>query len=516
MADWWDLAQTGAEYWLKDKQTGDIESDVVGGYDKARKDIKKYADPYQETAKWGMEGYKQEGPFDFTYEGYLSSPEFQWMQDQTRQATERGAAAGQQGLYSGQTLADVQDRLYNVNAQAYGAEHARQLAAQQARENYWWKPAQTGATLAGDTGKALANIGIERGEARGFFESQEATNLNKFLKSALPGEQDPGMVGDAVKQLFEEMGGEGGTGQNIVDFAKDLADFDLLGELGDFGGYVGDLASGAVTGLLGANTGLSAWGPGSQAAQLAAQTAEFGLEGTAMTVEALESVMGGVEGAAQASGLATDAMNFIGSPAGMGITAAAMTLIMGGDVKDAAVNGGASYLGAALGSAILPGIGTVIGGALGGMVASFAFGDKVAKADSVMMLSQDDTGFKKDLSAEGAFGYIGFKGSATRHLDEKQLKKAYLPAFQTLAKMDNIVAGALSEEEIAAVKDYGKRYTYRKESNEGKISPNKVMRNTIRDRMKMLKKALGEERYNELQLGDMYSAMLSQLKKKGK
>ena len=509
MADWWDLAAQAGQYWLKDKQTGDIESDVVGGYDKARKDIKKYADPYQETAKWGMEGYKQEGPFDFTYEGYLSSPEFQWMQDQTRQATERGAAAGQQGLYSGQTLADVQDRLYNVNAQAYGAEHARQLAAQQARENYWWRPAQTGATLAGQTGQALADIGVQRGEARGYFESKEADNLNSFLQNALGGTADTGMVGNAVKALFDEMGGEAGTGGSLMDFAKDLADVDLLKSLGDFG-YVSDLLGGSITGLTGASTGLSGILPGSQAALLAEQTAEFGLTGTQLTKGALESAMTGAESAGAAAGIGSDIMNFLSSPGGMGLSAAAISLILGGGVKASAVTGGATYLGAALGSAVLPGIGTAIGGALGGMIASFGLSDKPAKADTVMMLSGSDEGFKKDAYATGAFGNIGFKGSATRHLDN--VKKDYMPAFETIAKIDDMVASALTPEEVAMVTDYGKSYTYRKESNEGKISPKQVMIDSLRDRQQMVKNAIGEERYAELQLDDLYTAMILQIR----
>lgn len=511
--NWWDVGTQAADWWLKDKQVGDTAAKQEQGYTDARKDIKKVGGPYQDLAQWGMEGYKQEGPFDFNYEGYLSSPEFQWMQDQTTQATERGAAAGQKGLYSGQTLADVSDRLYNLNANAYDAEFNRQLKAQGAREDYWYRPVQTGGTLAGKQAGALADISQERGEFRARRELADQQNLNDFLGNIFGGAggAQQTAVTSAIKDVWDSIGGEQGYGGSITDFAKDLIDTDMLKELGDFG-YVSDLASGAVTGLLGANTGLSMFGPGSQAAMLAEQTAEFGLAGTQMTVEGLESAMTGASGAAEAAGLATDAMNFLSSPGGMGITAAAISLIMGGDVKDAAVTGGASYLGAALGSAIMPGIGTMIGGALGGMVANFGLADKVAKADSVMMLSGSDEGFKRDAYATGAFGNVGFKGSATRHLDAKQIKKQYLPAFQTIAKMDDVIAGALTPEELAKVTDYGKRYTYRKESNEGKISPKKVMLNTLRDRKDMLRKALGDDRFAELQLGDMYSAMIQQIK----
>lgn len=513
MADWWDVAQAGAEWWLKDKQTGDIESDVVGGYDRARKDIKKYAEPYQQTAQWGMEGYKQEGPFDFTYEGYLSSPEFQWLQDQTRQATERGAAAGQKGLYSGQTLADVSDRLYNVGAQAYDDEFRRQLSAQQARENYWWRPAQTGAVLAGSTGQSLADLAVGRGEARGAFEAQEAANVNSILKDFIPGlgDEESSMVGDAVKQLFDMMGGEEGTGGTLADFAKDVGG-DVLKELGfdmdavgEAAGKAWDWATGASAIASGAVEGWSAV-PG-MSSNFVMNDAGFIVD---ISSEGAAAAGEGMAAAGQAAGVTSDVMNFLSSPGGMGITAAALTLLMGGDVKDAAVTGGASYLGAALGTAIMPGIGTAIGGALGGVVANIGLSDKPAKADTVMMLSGSDEGFKRNAYATGAFGNVGFKGSATRHLNN--IQDDYLPAFQTIAKIDDMVASALTEEEVAAVIDYGDRYTYRKKSNEGKISPLKVMVDSLKDRSEMVKKAIGEERFAELQLGDFYSGMIQQLK----
>jgi hypothetical protein len=134
--------------------------------------------------------------------------------------------------------------------------------------------------------------------------------------------------------------------------------------------------------------------------------------------------------------------------------------------------------------------------------------DEPAKTDSVMMLSSSTDGFKKDAYAEGPWGNIGFKGSATRHLDG--VNKQYLPAFETIAKIDTVVSAALTDEENQAIIDaIGDSYTYRKESNEGKISPKKVIKNTIKDRAMMVKEAIGEERWRELELYDMYNSILS-------
>lgn len=510
--DWWNVAGKAADWYLKDKQAGDVQDNLLGGIKGARQDIKEYAEPYQETAKWGMEGYKQEGPFDFTHEGYLQSPEYQWLQDQATQQVERSAAAGPTGLYSGQTLADIQDRGHMVAAQEYGAEHARQLAGQKAREDYWWRPAQTGATLAGDTGQALADLALERGGVRAKYESMEDNILHDFIQGALGGQGDPTSVMGTVKDIYESLGGEGELGQSVTDFAKDLLDPGMLGEMGgEVGTYLGSLPG--IAQLVGsAGTGLSAVGPGSQAAMLAAQN--MGLEGaTGATVEALRAGTGyATTGATEAlKGMGTKALNFLSSSAGMGVTAAVATLVMGGDLKDAAVSGGAAYAGAALGTAIFPGIGTMIGGALGGMLGSLALGDGVAKTDSAMMVSQSSEGFKNDVYAEGPWGFIGFKGDATRHLDS--VSKGYQESFNFIAKTDAIVSNALTPEENEAIKAaMGDQYTYRQESNEGKISGKKVVRSSIKDRAELIKKTIGDDRWNELQLYDFYSEMYKTVK----
>jgi len=513
--DWWNVGTKAADWYLKDKQINDAQDNLLGGIKGARQDIKEYSQPYQDMATWGMEGYKQEGPFDFTHEGYLQSPEYQWLQDQATQQVERSAAAGPTGLYSGQTLADLQDRGHMVAAQEYGAEHARQLAAQQSRENYWWKPVSTGAVLAGQTGQALADLSAQRGGIRSKYEAQEDQAFHDMLQGVLGSTADPKSVATKVKQIYDSLGGAAGVGQSITDFTKDLmGDSELLKELdlGELAGKAWDWATGAGAA---ASTAVEGWKavPGmadgmfmndagfivdmsTQAGQATAQAVATGTE--VATTGAMDSL--------KAAG--SKAMSFLSTPTGMGLTAAAATLIMGGDIKDAAINGGATYLGAAIGAAIFPGVGALVGGALGGLVANMGLSDEPAKTDSVMMLSPSTDGFKRDAYAEGPWGNIGFKGSATRHLDG--VNKQYLPAFETIAKIDTVVSNALTDEENQAIMDaIGDSYTYRKESNEGKISPKRVVKNTIKDRAMMVREAIGEERWQELELYDVYNSILS-------
>lgn len=538
--DWWDVGTQVGDWWLGNQSAENTQDNLLQGVSKARGDIKEYAQPYQDLAQWGMEGYKQEGPFDFTYEGYLSSPEFQWQQDQTRQALERGAAAGPTGLYSGQTLADLQDRLHNVTAQEYDAEFKRQLLGQDAREGYWYKPIQTGATLAGDTGQALADLSLARQGIRAQTEAKQDDQLTDLISNLLPG-GDAGSITNSVKSVYEALGGEA-SGMDVMDVASELFDMGMLGDLATMGGDAAAAAWGAATGqgAMDALGGMTpeAWMEGgwtspfagpNQLKDLGAAVASGSVAGWSsvpgmssdfvmneagfivdLTSEGTMAATEGMAAAGANAGMGSSIMNFLSSPGGMGITAAAMTLLTGGDAKDAAIAGGASYLGATIGSAILPGIGTAIGGALGGMIASFGFGDKTAKADSAMYLSSSTEGFKNGIYSEGAFGNIGFKGGATRHLNN--INKYYKPAFDTIANVDNMVASALTPEELQAVKDsIGEGYRYRKERNEGKISPKKVMASTFKDRAAMLKNVLGEERFNELQLGDLYQSMVDQI-----
>ncbi len=83
----------------------------------------------------------------------------------------------------------------------------------------------------------------------------------------------------------------------------------------------------------------------------------------------------------------TSASN-LGGAAGAGIATAAATLILTGDVKEAAKSGVATAIGTAIGNAILPGIGGFVGGFIGGLFC-FSADTPILMADGTQKPVQD-------------------------------------------------------------------------------------------------------------------------------
>ena len=204
------------------------------------------------------------------------------------------------------------------------------------------------------------------------------------------------------------------------------------------------------------------------------------------------------------------ATSFLSSAPGLALTAAGIKLLMGGDIKSAAITGGLTYAGAALGS-LIPGVGTLIGGAVGGLISSFIGLGGQAKTDSAMMMSSDTGSFKDGIYAETPWGNVGFKGKATRHID---VSKEYQQAFNFIAGADQVVSSALTAEENAKVSKAMTNKSFRKESNEGTITSTKVIRDTLNYQRATLKSVLGDTRFNALGLNDYFSAIIANTYKK--
>ena len=152
------------------------------------------------------------------------------------------------------------------------------------------------------------------------------------------------------------------------------------------------VAGNIIGSSVGANLALgSTFGTGvSQGVSRLAGSATGGLVGNtggAATTAALGARGAAAGPAASSSVSKASSGSGIGGAAGAGLGAAAATLIMGGDVKEAAKVGGGTaagtYIGSAIGSAV-PGIGTAIGGFIGGTIGGifcFAAGTQILMED---------------------------------------------------------------------------------------------------------------------------------------
>lgn len=523
LKDLFDLGVQGADYWQKNTSFDDAQDDLDRGFGRAENKVEKYAEPWIDQGLEHAQAYDDMGEFDLNFDDYLETDFYDWLRQDQQGGLERQYAASDQGLLSGGTLQDLNRDMTNWAGTQYGAEHGRQLAEYDTNKAYHQFPMTAGASMAQNTGNTLADISMARGGTRAQLEIEKSRALSQLLTSAgIEGQDQDSMIG-SISDMFQKSG----VGGSIIDFAKDL-----LGG-GSGGGYVGDVFGDVMKDLGGLGGGglenLGGYTPEAlkalgftgdslaAAAKLASSTAGT-LTGPAGSWAGagpaqVRMASQGAQTAATSAGVGSQMLSFLTSAGGMGITAAVGSLLFGRDTKDAALAGGLTYLGATIGSAI-PGVGTVIGGVIGGLASSvFSLGGS-AKTDSVLMYSGAGTtdGYKAGTYSEGAFGTIGFKGAATRHFDNKDVKK-YQGAFETITKIDDIISAALTPEENEAVLqavlgEDGQRGV-RKERNEGKIDPKKVMNWTFEDRQKTLLKTLGQERFDELQIADIYNGVLS-------
>jgi tape measure domain-containing protein len=204
-------------------------------------------------------------------------------------------------------------------------------------------------------------------------------NLGASLGVSQPGAGGgTGILGSLFGGAGTAAGGTGGAGFSLTDLVgKGLS----LGNL-----FSGSGASGGIGTMLFGTPGMAAVG-GSHPMSAVAGTS--GLLGS-----------GG-------GGLASFLNSGIGGGLFSGITAAGMTLLSGGSMKDAAFSGGGAALGAAIGS-IIPGVGTMLGGMLGGLAGSMLGGlfGKKPKWKKSKMQSGAHLGFNEN-------GFLGVTDTYT-------------------------------------------------------------------------------------------------------
>lgn len=231
-------------------QLGDIYGGMAGDinalYGDAYTTTQETLSPYNQAGQQALADLQGMGDFNFNYDNYLDSDNYQWLMDQTTQATERGAAA-KNSLFSGNTLQDLNRDLTQVAGREYGAEHARQLSEYttnkerqgtliQAGLQAGMTQAQIEADLTNNQGRTLASLAESYGgnlsqlggtamSTLGSMSSQAGSNLASLATSA--GNQYTNM-GTAAMGTISSLTEKAGTtladimskyGNNIADIA---------------------------------------------------------------------------------------------------------------------------------------------------------------------------------------------------------------------------------------------------------------------------------------------------------
>ena len=489
------------------------KQNLTNAYSNAKQDVVGYNQPYQQAGLQSLQSQQAMGPFQFTNENFNIDPSYQWRLNQGMTNTQR-TAAGKGAFNAGSTLADLTNYAQNAASQEYQNAYNRAQNTYETNWNNLQNITNLGANTARSMSTDLANLALGRAGTVAAMDQQKADQLTSLLSSAGLG-TDASMlqsVNSAVRDLFG------------VDINKASTDMISQGvnyvksALGIGGAAAGAGALGGLT-----NAGLQ-YGASVMpaAAQGATSLANLGLP---MTQYGGIAAPGGAIGSSVASdataaataanpGMASTIGSFLSSAPGMGAIAAGITLLSGGNIKDAAVTGGLTTAGAYLGSAVLPGVGTAIGAVLGSLASNVIdLGAGYAKADTTMQTTGGTDKFKDGAYSTGPWGSVGFT-SGSRHIDVNQ---PFQQAFNAITMVDTTVSGALTPAENQAMKDYyASGVKYRKESNEGNITPNKIIKSTMKQRQDDLKKVLGVDRYNQLNLDQLYNGVVAGLQGKKK
>ena len=520
-----DLLSVGGSIWDYYNKKGTLQdmsknySNAISG---AADKIVQYQEPYRQAGLDALPKYTGMGDFSFSPSDLTTDPSYQWRLNQGLENTQRTAAA--KGAFGGgSTLVDLTNYSQNAASQEYQAAFDRALQTRKQNQSYYGGLVDMGAKTAQNMGTNLGDLQLTNAGYQNAISADKAQIFNQALG-------DMGIFGDsaAASQLLgvADKISEQMFGTSLSDLTQPAFDSvmktikqggaDLLKSIGGE-----DLAKSLGLGGAGAIGSADLLGQGIYGSSFGTMTdlggGMFFDSASGAIIDAGQNL--GAQGAQAAGASLSDAAAFLSSAPGMGLTAAALTLISGGDVKDAAVTGGLTYAGAYIGSMIFPGVGTMIGGVLGGLASSFLPMGGYAKADSALTTIQvgegfDGTGYKDKVYAEGPWGGIGFKGSSTRHLD---VGKGYQETFNYAAGIDQLVSGMLTEEENAKVKSYlADNPVYGKDKNEGGISPKTTLLRIINNRNEQLKKALGTERYNALDLENFYMGLRTSIKSGGK
>jgi len=332
LSDLFDLGLQGYDWYQRDQAINDAQDSINQGFDQGRADVQQYADPWVNNGLEHMGQYNNMGEFNFDYNNYLNSDNYQWMKDQGLQGVNRTAAAGH-ALGSGNTLDALVRNNQNYAQSQYGQEFGRQLEGYNTNKQYHQFPMEQGANAANMAGQYLSDMSIGQGGSLATLEMARAQGISNILGSAGGGE---GAAGDSLGSTITDALGWVGdtlgiTGQGAIDYVAEALGISasaVAGYIAEGGVAATSAASGLISGggvgaLTGPGTGLTAAGYGSQAADLAAQNS--GIMGAGQqTATVLEENYA----AAQASGLAGEASP-LGFWGGLGTAAAGLAMLWG-------------------------------------------------------------------------------------------------------------------------------------------------------------------------------------------
>jgi len=169
-------------------------------------------------------------------------------------------------------------------------------------------------------------------------------------------------------------------------------------------------------------------------------------------------------------------------------------------------------LGAQLGAAGGPigvGVGAILGGFIGG-IGGGKIGEKLGlsfsgggddKPDYSLTYGANDTG----LMTRSPWGVFGF--GHQKHLTNND---RYQAGLDFISGTDEIINSVLTPEESKAVKmAFNEKKQLTSNTNEGGFNPGRMMVHFFNDRASVLKKTLGNERFAQLKLDEVYAVLAS-------
>ena len=284
MANWWDAAVTGVDWWQRRDAIKDAQQEIDKGYSEGRRDVKKYTDPVWERGLEHGEAYDELGQFEYDFDDYMNSDYVDYALAKGSKETLRTQAA-QKGVDSGATLARLQQRAQDEIGSQYEQDWRRQFDAYGANVDYHQFPMEQGAQQGQFAGQYLSDMAIGRGSAYGSMEMANAANNTTAMQNLTGGGEDsPGAISGAVKEVMDA------TGMSLKDAAGFVASKAGIGI-----DAVKGIVTAGVNKIAGATWGAFGAGPTKIASTAAASTASGGAAtGAAMTAGTwAASVVGG-------------------------------------------------------------------------------------------------------------------------------------------------------------------------------------------------------------------------------
>jgi len=186
---------------------------------------------------------------------------------------------------------------------------------------------------------------------------------------------------------------------------------------------------------------------------------------------------------------------------GMGQAASQGLGAAGGAALGAQIGAAGGPMGAIAGAMIGGFIGGIGGGKLGEKLGLSASGGGDDKPDYSLTYGANDTG----LMTRSPWGVFGF--GRQKHLTNND---RYQAGLDFVSEADKVVNSQLTPEESAAVKRaFNEKKELTSNSNEGGFNPGRMMSHFFKDRASTLQKTLGEERFKQLKLDEIYAALSS-------